>query len=480
MRRRNICSLLLAVLLFFSCSQQAFASESAQIIEENDVTEEVDSEKKDFSVFEFPMQLSSVLEPGEDITKAQIMYEQIEKGIVEQIGMNDEAYIDLKQYGFSNENDSADRVLLAKVYKLVIFNHPECFYVTGSYSRIFDKATGKKLLGISPQYYDFAREPGAIEQFNNAMETLLQEVADMDNPVEIMLTLYDDLAILNSYNWEVATGRREEAGHEAWTAYGALVSGNPVCKGYAMAYRLLLLRRGIPCIAVHSSEMNHVWNVVKIGDYCYHMDVNRSNTAPALKGRSRHQCFLLSDETISEYGYYNWTAYGPQGWETPVPACESKMFETGWAFNNQADYSCINQAEFPFYRTEGIYYSLRRVNRQSGVLYRGAISEPGEKLATLPLYTRVSEDGSWRTGAGIVWANGCLYYVDMDKNLNRYELKTGSSQIIGNIPFVPMPSQDGYYSEEVDEIGLSFDKENGEIVATSRTRREVIASFPAS
>lgn len=466
MGRSNICALLMAIVLVFLNCQPVFANESVMI---------------NFSAFEFPVQLSSVLEPYEDFAKAQIMYGLIEKGIIDRIGMEDEAYIDFEQYGFSNEDGSEDRELLSKVYKLVIFNHPECFYVTGGYSRMTDKATGKKLLGFSPQYYEFAREPGAVDRFNSAVDALLQEVVGIEDPVEIMLTLYDDLSIFNSYNWEVATDRRDEAGDEAWTAYSALVSGDPVCKGYARAYRLLLLRVGIPCIMVYSSEMNHIWNMVKIGDDCYHVDVDSSNgPAPSFKGRSRHTCFLLSDQTIGQYGYHDWTAYGPQGWENAAPACDSKLFETGWAFNDQAGHSISNQAEYPFYRQEdGSYYYLRHTGRQSCTLYHGAISEPGEMIASFPLYIRVDEDGSWRSGSGVVWARGCLYYVDMDKVLNRYELDTGINQVIGGVPFEPMPSQDGYYSEDVDAIGLSLDQETEEIVAISRTRREVIASYSA-
>lgn len=481
MKRRSLYFLFLAGCLLLFGNAQVFANELTDIAEESVVLGDDSAEENVFSAFDFPMQLSSILEPDEDMAKAQIMYDLIENGILERIGMDKTSYIDFKQYGFSNEDGSADRELLRKVYNLVLFNHPECFYATGNYSRIVDQ--DKKLLGITPQYYEFACEPGAIEQFNNAVDLRLQKVQDMDNPVEIMLTLYDDLAVFNSYNWEVDTRRREEAGREAWTAYGALVSGNPTCSGYARAYRLLLLRRGIPCIVVSSSEMNHAWNIVKIGDYCYHVDVTTANRPkpPSLRGRSGHQFFLLSDELIMQYGYYNWTVSGLQGWEIPTPVCESKLFEKGWAFSNQADYSYRNQAEFPFYRVDGNYYSLRRTNKNICSLYCGAISEPGKKLAELSLYTRFKEDGSWWTiGSGIVWANGCLYYVDMDKNLKRYELETGSDQVIGYIPFEPMPSQDGYFTDAVDGIGLSYDRQTGKIVATSRTRREVIACFPAS
>ena len=57
----------------------------------------------------------------------------------------------------------------------------------------------------------------------------------------------------------------------AHSAYSAIIPGDayePVCEGYALAFKLLCDEMGIPCVCVSGSvagASNHMWNHVKIG-----------------------------------------------------------------------------------------------------------------------------------------------------------------------------------------------------------------------
>lgn len=84
-----------------------------------------------------------------------------------------------------------------------------------------------------------------------------------------MLALYNYLVRTTAYNYNVAfynapVNLCEAEPKEAWTAYGALVTGDTVCKGYAMAWKVLMDRIGIPCLVVCKGDGSHLWNLVQL------------------------------------------------------------------------------------------------------------------------------------------------------------------------------------------------------------------------
>lgn len=83
------------------------------------------------------------------------------------------------------------------------------------------------------------------------------------------------------------------AGNAAYVrgAYGALVCGESVCKGYAKAYKLIMDRLGIPCVTVQGvyedansgGAQEHMWNYVELDGVWYAVDATMDdprNSAP--------------------------------------------------------------------------------------------------------------------------------------------------------------------------------------------------------
>jgi transglutaminase-like putative cysteine protease len=82
---------------------------------------------------------------------------------------------------------------------------------------------------------------------------------------------------------------------ESHSDYGALINGIAVCDGYAKAaYRLLTLA-GIECYYVigYADGNGHAWNIVKINDVYYHLDVTWDDPV------------LLSGGNLLIYDYFN-------------------------------------------------------------------------------------------------------------------------------------------------------------------------------
>ena len=51
---------------------------------------------------------------------------------------------------------------------------------------------------------------------------------------------------------------------------------------------------------VVSNNMNHAWNMLKIGGKWYHVDVTWDDPVWDILGRVRHEYFMLSDAAIKE------------------------------------------------------------------------------------------------------------------------------------------------------------------------------------
>ncbi|MBR6361324.1 MAG: transglutaminase domain-containing protein [Clostridia bacterium] len=65
--------------------------------------------------------------------------------------------------------------------------------------------------------------------------------------------------------------------------YGVLKNRNAVCVGYATTFRLFMQMMGIDCKVVHSTDLTHTWDLVKIGGDWYHVDCYMDSGSGNLK-----------------------------------------------------------------------------------------------------------------------------------------------------------------------------------------------------
>lgn len=315
-------------------------------------------------------------------------------------------------------------------------------------------------------YYEPLEEAGTLEKyeatFQAAVEKALSQVEGVTDPVEQLLILHDFLIQNNLYNWEIA------ADHENWnpwwarTAYGAM-TGDCVCKGYALAYKLLLNNLGFHSAIAVNGIGSHLWNVVELDGEWYHIDVTQDSSFPTLSGHCRHDYFLVSEKKLQSLSG-NHKDWEPFGINSSGASCNSTKYESGWAFNNSVN--------FPMYRKGNTFYYIARSSSGKYILYHGRLTESGKKVTQLSIYTQ-----SRRIASGIVWLEDNLYYVDTKQNLICVQLTSGKSKSIGKISFTPSSSQDGLCGANEDGIGLRYDEATGEIIAVSATRRADLARF---
>ncbi|MDY3014769.1 MAG: transglutaminase domain-containing protein [Evtepia sp.] len=124
------------------------------------------------------------------------------------------------------------------------------------------------------------------------------------------------------YDWMTANLRYDSGAlqvipdtqEDADNPYGALKYHNAVCVGYATTFRLFMQMMNIECMVVHNTEEYHTWNLVKLGDDWYHVDVysdqNGGNYASFnLNDQQMHQQMMSWDlsffpaATGTQYNY---------------------------------------------------------------------------------------------------------------------------------------------------------------------------------
>ncbi|MBE6835513.1 MAG: hypothetical protein E7515_04600 [Ruminococcaceae bacterium] len=74
---------------------------------------------------------------------------------------------------------------------------------------------------------------------------------------------------------------------------------NAVCVGYATTFRMFMQMLDIECKVIHSSDLIHSWNLVKLDDGWYHTDCYMDN------GMNTYHNFNMNDERCSQD--HDWT-----------------------------------------------------------------------------------------------------------------------------------------------------------------------------
>ena len=128
-----------------------------------------------------------------------------------------------------------------------------------------------------------------------------------------------------------------------------------VCVGYATTFRMFMQMLGIECKVIHSSDLIHSWNLVKLDDGWYHtdcymdsdtknyrnfnMDDSRCSSDhswtreyfPAASGKKYNYIFSLCEELESIYDIPKWLVGALDEEKTVISA----TFKTGISENNE-------------------------------------------------------------------------------------------------------------------------------------------------
>lgn len=161
------------------------------------------------------------------------------------------------------------------VVDAVIYDNSELFWLTGNYNyKIYSD-----YVEISHEYRVDKNEAEKIsDQLEKKIDSIIAKMPKYNTQFEKELYLHDYVCDNTVYD-------ETTLNLEGQTAYGALLYGRTVCEGYARAVQLLLDEVGIKnyLIVGEASDTNddelHMWNVVQIDGYNYHLDATWNDGA---------------------------------------------------------------------------------------------------------------------------------------------------------------------------------------------------------
>ena len=155
-----------------------------------------------------------------------------------------------------------------KIYEMVLADHPDLFWVTGEYSS--SRNSNGLIVNLTPSYSVSAEDlPSMRAAFNDRVTSFTYDLCGPSMSEYEREKKIHDRIIWNCTYDENAENPR------CYDAYGCLMDGMAQCQGYAKAFQVLLAKVGIQALYVsgQGNGGNHGWNIVRIDDYYYHVDV---------------------------------------------------------------------------------------------------------------------------------------------------------------------------------------------------------------
>lgn len=361
---------------------------------------------------------------------------------------NGETYASLSQYGVYAASGSDTYRELSRLFSFV--NGDVGCITYGKYSETYvtskiDQDGSGAIKGVNITYSEryqnadgtcnkelVKKEEKLIqERFNKAKAVVDRKMTD----VEKALALYDYLITTADYPEPQGI---DDKGHDlfsddAYKATGFFIDREAVCSAYAKIYAILLNESGIPAITVDNDALYHEWVMLKIDGEWYHADIMwddpyyddgytymyDSNEDHWDLGCVMHECFLKSDEEMTELGHPDWElSYNVNpDMLTEVPKSgPSGKFDNMFFSDKNDEYQCCSKMNY----INGNWYFI---DLNSHSIIRANIDGTSEKL---PLPESVYPKYSFGYGNDL--------YVLSNRRLYRYDVVSDKYAKILQIP----------------------------------------------
>ena len=318
-----------------------------------------------------------------------VLKEEWEQGLVELVE-NSGAVLDVSALGIP-----ADQI--SDVVMLFLNRHPEYYWLC---FESCDVENGFAVTLYEVQIPSMGKDGNYIygsdaDNLEHAIDEALAVIKPGMTDLDKALALHDYLVLHIAYAYKDYING--SLGGNVYNIYGALQEGKAVCQGYAYAYYILLNNVNIENRMVVSNNMNHAWNMLKIGGKWYHVDVTWDDPVWDILGRVRHEYFMLSDAAIKEKEHYDWSSYDPEQ-ETPV-ADSDKYKDYFWGNVNAA-----------MWYQDGYWYYMDSIDYTKGAIKRRTLSDSSEKVLK-------NLDMKWPTSSGGWWLGNYSRMVLYDNQL---------------------------------------------------------------
>lgn len=202
--------------------------------------------------------------------------------------------------GFQDAVDYA--VNLEKALDAIYKDRPEYYFLPRRYNINTIAFLKNNYVYIEFDYTvkDAAERQTKDIELNNVIEQIIYDViTDEMTDIEKQIALHDKLVQHVEYYNYTDISSIPSSKH---TSYEALVNKEAVCDGISRAMMLLLNRVGIETIIVSGEVDNvpHAWNIVKLDEEYYHMDVTSDKIEIDANKHVVHKYFNVNDDEIQQ------------------------------------------------------------------------------------------------------------------------------------------------------------------------------------
>lgn len=294
-KTRRLLSLLLALALLLACTGCG-AESIRDTITADDYVTSADTTTSPEEVEEVHEPTQDELWPEEETEIFYCYYEYLspaQKSAYRCIlgnvnNLEDTFTVELNELGGNAEQ-------LLDIYEMVIFDHPEIFWVDGSssYADYSDDFHGE--IHLSPNYIYDAEEVAVRQEQLMQAELYAMSWINYYNPT----SQYD--CVRRVFEYVIDTVEYELGSPDNQNVCSSMINGVSVCAGYSKEVQYLLQRMMIPTMYVtgYGNDDAHAWNIVWINGEAYNVDATfgeRSFTDP-------ESAPILTDGMQYDYGY---------------------------------------------------------------------------------------------------------------------------------------------------------------------------------
>ena len=171
---------------------------------------------------------------------------------------------------------------LMKVLQIVLGDNPSVIYFDKTKIQIEESVLGKRILLTGVHSKPQAEKMNqTLDVTANKIASLIKTKAASNDEYSLLITLYEILQKNIRYDKDElqANARGTSKNPASHNAYGAIINKLAVCDGFSSAFVLLAQKLGLKCMLVvgrsayTSTLAEHAWNIVKVHDRYYHMDI---------------------------------------------------------------------------------------------------------------------------------------------------------------------------------------------------------------
>lgn len=202
----------------------------------------------------------------------------------------------VRDYKAGNKDEFAEEVNIA--IEAFTNDHPEVFYLKAQYSSYVVSSFEGNIGYIKLNYTEETKEL-VDDKINLISDKINEYLVDLDGLNEFE----KELAIHDKLSYSVEYSKLEELPRAYHTIEGTFLEGIGVCDGFTKSLQLILDKVGIDSIIVlgNLDGNAHAWNLVRLEDEWYHVDLTSSHSIYDETGIVNHAYFNLNNNAIKKF-----------------------------------------------------------------------------------------------------------------------------------------------------------------------------------